>query len=130
MNYIDLYNKAVAAVGCAYAPYSGFRVGAAVLTEDGSVFTGGNIENASYPVSICAERVAMSKAISEGHRRYKAIAIAAEREGVMQSASPCGMCRQFIMEFGGDIEVIFLAPEGETLVEEKISNLLTWGFNL
>ena len=80
----------------AYAAYSHFKVGAAVLTKDGKVFGGCNIENASYPVSNCAERTAIFKAVSEGHRDFAAIAIIADTPG---PCSPCGMCRQAISEF-------------------------------
>ena len=130
MDYKELYKMALEATGSSYAPYSNFHVGAAVLTEDGTVYTGGNIENASYPVSLCAERTAMAKAVSEGHRRFKAIAIAAVKDGAEQAASPCGMCRQFISEFGKDIDVIFLPQAGMEIVQVKISQLLTWGFSL
>ena len=81
----------------AYAPYSNFKVGAAVLTRSGKVFGGCNVENASYPVGCCAERTAICKAVSEGERDLEAIAIVADTEG---PCAPCGMCRQFIAEFG------------------------------
>ena len=80
----------------AYAAYSHFKVGAAVLTKDGKVFGGCNIENASYPVGICAERTAISKAVSEGERDIVALAVVGDTPG---PCSPCGMCRQFISEF-------------------------------
>lgn len=80
----------------AYAAYSHFKVGAAVLTKDGKVFGGCNIENASYPVTNCAERTAIFKAVSEGYREFAAIAIVADTPG---PCSPCGMCRQAISEF-------------------------------
>ena len=129
INKEELYKAAQAAAGFSYSPYSRFRVGAAVLTGDGEIFTGCNVENSSFPVGICAERAAISKAVSEGKTRFTAIAIAAESGGRQRSASPCGMCRQFIMEFGSDIEVIFLSSKGK-LVSEKISSLLPWGFEL
>lgn len=81
----------------AYAPYSRFRVGAAVLTEDGSVFTGANVENASYGLSHCAERVAMHKAVSEGHRTITTVAVVVAGN---KPAMPCGACRQVMAEFG------------------------------
>ncbi|HLA24089.1 MAG TPA: cytidine deaminase [bacterium] len=96
----------------AYAPYSKFRVGAAVLTEDGSIFTGANIENASYPVSHCAERVAIHKAVSEGHRRLRAVAVVADGD---QPAMPCGACRQVMAEFGVR-RVIVATPRGRRRV--------------
>ncbi len=85
----------------AYAPYSNFLVGAALLTKDGTIFTGCNVENTSYGLCICAERTAICKAVSEGHQKFEAIAVSAT-----PFATPCGACRQFIVEFGRDIEVI------------------------
>lgn len=96
----------------AYAPYSKFRVGAAVLTEDGSIFTGANIENASYPVSHCAERVAIHKAVSEGHRRLRTVAVVADGD---EPAMPCGACRQVMAEFGVR-RVIVATPRGRRRV--------------
>ena len=100
-----LVEKAATARELAYAPYSDFRVGAALLTTDGKTFTGCNVENASYGLSICAERTAICKAVSEGHKKFRAIAVAAS-----PLASPCGACRQFIVEFGKDITVITFDP--------------------
>ena len=85
----------------AYAPYSGFRVGAAVLTDDGTVITGCNVENASYGLAICAERNAIGRAIAMGYARFDTIAVVSE-----PLATPCGACRQFIVEFGKEIRVI------------------------
>jgi cytidine deaminase len=96
----------------AYAPYSKFRVGAAALTEDGSIFTGANIENASYPMSHCAERVAIHKAVSEGHHRIRALAIVADGD---EPAMPCGACRQVMAEFGVR-RVIVATPRGRRRV--------------
>ncbi len=87
----------------AYAPYSGYRVGAALLARDGRVFLGCNVENASYGLAICAERVAMVKAISEGARAFSAIAIVVPGSRL---ASPCGACRQFLFEFGARLIVV------------------------
>jgi len=101
----------------AYAPYSNFRVGAAVETDDGSIVTGGNVENASYGLSICAERAAIVRAVAEGHRRFRAIAIAGP-EGV--TTSPCGACRQFIAEFDPAMPIVFtglFAPVQTTAAE-------------
>ena len=100
-----LVSQAAEARELAYAPYSDFRVGAALLTADGKTFTGCNVENASYGLSICAERTAICKAVSEGHKKFRAIAVAAS-----PLASPCGACRQFIVEFGKDITVITFDP--------------------
>jgi len=96
-----LVQSAIAAREMAYAPYSDFLVGAALLTKDGTVFTGCNVENTSYGLCICAERTAICKAVSEGHQEFEAIAVSAT-----PFATPCGACRQFIVEFGKDIEVI------------------------
>lgn len=96
----------------AYAPYSKFRVGAAVLADGGAIFTGANIENAAYPVSLCAERVAIHKAVSEGHRRLHTIAIAADGR---EPAMPCGACRQVMAEFGVR-RVIVATPNGRRRV--------------
>lgn len=99
-----LIEKAFAAREKAYAPYSKFRVGAAVLTADGKIDTGCNVENASYPVGICAERVAMSKAVSDGEMKFKAIVIVGSGADY---CTPCGMCRQFMAEFcKGDFKII------------------------
>ena len=93
-----------------YAPYSRFAVGAALETEDGSLFTGCNVENASYGLTICAERTAAVKAVSEGRRRFKRIVIASRGEDYCY---PCGACRQVLREFGPDMEIICLNGKGE-----------------
>jgi cytidine deaminase len=85
----------------AYAPYSKFRVGAALLTKSGKIFTGCNVENASYGLTICAERVAITKAVSDGHRQFRALAVVCPGK----KPTPCGACRQFLAEFG-DLTVI------------------------
>ncbi len=103
-----LVSAAAGARSRAYAPYSKFRVGAAVLAEDGTIFTGANVENASYPLAHCAERVAVHKAVSEGHRRLVAVAVVADGE---QPAMPCGACRQVMAEFGVR-RVIVATPRG------------------
>ncbi len=92
-----LLQAARAARRYAYAPYSRFRVGAAVLTRDGSVYTGCNVENGSYGLSVCAERVAVQKAVSSGHRRIVAVAVAGRGRTMLM---PCGACRQVLVEFG------------------------------
>ncbi len=93
----------------AYAPYSNFKVGAALLASNGKIFTGCNIENATYGLTVCAERVALWKAISEGEREFERIAVASEGA---TPVSPCGACRQLLWEFCGDIEVILANPSG------------------
>lgn len=87
----------------AVASFSGFKVGAALETDEGKIVTGCNIENATYGLTICAERVAMFKALSEGHRRFSRVAIVADTEA---PTPPCGACRQILWEFGGNLEVI------------------------
>lgn len=87
----------------AVAPYSRFKVGAAIETADGHIVTGCNVENASYGLTVCAERVAMFKALSEGHRHFVRIAVVADTQ---EPTSPCGACRQVLWEFGPDLEVI------------------------
>ena len=112
---VDLATLARETLLHAYAPYSGYRVGAAVETESGEVFTGCNVENASYGLTICAERTAAVKAVSAGHRRFRRLVIATERD---RAAPPCGACRQFVAEFGGDTVVHSVAKK------EKLSWLL------
>ena len=95
----------------ARADYSGFRVGAALEAADGTIITGCNVENASYGLTMCAERVAMFKAISEGHRRFRRIAVVADTD---DPTPPCGPCRQILWEFAGDIEVVMANLRRET----------------
>jgi cytidine deaminase len=97
----ELISRAIQSRQLAYAPYSNFLVGAALLAADGSIYTGCNVENTSYGLCICAERTAICKAVSEGHQEFQAIAVAAN-----PFATPCGACRQFIVEFGKQIEII------------------------
>ena len=105
-----------------YAPYSKYRVGAALLTADGTIITGGNVENASYPASICAERSAITRAVAEGHREFLAIAVSTENGG-----SPCGICRQVMNEFAPEMPV-FIASGDKFVEEHKLSDLLPLGF--
>ena len=108
----ELVAKAKAASQNAYAPYSHFRVGAALECGDGSVYTGCNVENEAYGLAICAERTAMVKAVSEGHRDFVRLGIyCADTEDF---GMPCGQCRQFMAEFNLDMEVIIGRPDGET----------------
>jgi len=106
-----LVQAALAAREHAHAPFSGFKVGAALEDEDGRIHTGCNIENATYSLTLCAERVAVFKAMSEGARRFRRIAIAADSPAL---TPPCGSCRQILWEFCGDIEVILVNLEGKT----------------
>jgi cytidine deaminase len=108
----ELYRNALAAAGAAYAPYSKFRVGAALLAEDGAVFLGCNVENRSYGLTVCAERVAVFKGVSEGRRRFTALAIAAPDSSY--PVGPCGACRQVLSEFmPSDAPVRFGGSSGE-----------------
>lgn len=99
MDFDYLVKKAAEAKEQAYAPYSGFRVGAAVLTAEGKIYTGCNVENSSFGATICAERTAIAKAVSEGGRKIVAIAVSGDSEKLTY---PCGICRQVISEFGND----------------------------
>ena len=95
----------------AHAGYSGFKVGAALETANGTIITGCNVENATYGLTVCAERVAMFKALSEGHRRFARVAVVADTQA---PTPPCGPCRQILWEFGGDLEVIMANLRRET----------------
>jgi cytidine deaminase len=109
----------------AHAPFSNFRVGAAVLAKSGRIFTGCNVENASYGLTICAERVAIFKAISEGERGFDAVAVVTDAEKL---TPPCGACRQIIWEFCGDAEVILANLRGNEEVH-RMSALLPHAFD-
>jgi cytidine deaminase len=108
MDYENLIAEAMKAREKAHAPYSRFAVGAALLAKSGRIYTGCNVENASYGLSTCAERVAVFKAVSEGERDFEAIAVVTEK-----GVPPCGACRQVLMEFGEDIQVIVANGAGE-----------------
>ena len=109
----ELIDAAIAVRENAYAPFSEFRVGAALETDDGDIIDGCNVESASYGLTVCAERVAIWKAISQGKRKIKHIAVVADTE---ELTPPCGVCRQIIWEFGGDIPVILANLKGKTEV--------------
>ncbi len=109
----------------ARADYSGFKVGAALETADGTIITGCNIENATYGLTMCAERVAMFKALSEGHSGFRRIAVVADTE---DPTPPCGSCRQILWEFAGDIEVI-LANLRQEAARHRMSELLPAAFD-
>lgn len=123
MEYTKLVQMAYEAMEFAYAPYSNFKVGAALLTKSGKVFTGCNVESASYGATNCAERTAIYKAISEGERDYKAIAIVSSSKDYTY---PCGICRQVIAEFGKDIEIIVARNEDYTIY--SVDDLLPKSF--
>ncbi len=120
MDNSELIKAALKARENAYAPYSHFAVGAAVLTKDGQVFTGCNIENASFGATNCAERTAIFKAVSEGHREFVKIAIAGGKLGeqITEYAYPCGVCRQVIGEFCNTEEMKVLVAKSEEEYEE------------
>ncbi len=120
----ELIGKAVEVRERAYAPYSRFKVGAALLSRDGRVFAGCNVENASYGLTVCAERVALFKAVSEGTREFEAIAIACGKG----PCAPCGACRQVLFEFAPDLTVIMTDSEGSEIKVAKLSELLPEGF--
>ena len=122
----ELLNLAFEAMEQAYAPYSGFRVGAALECSDGSVFLGCNVENAAYGSTICAERTAGVKAVSEGRREFRRIAIAAQSE---EFCMPCGSCRQVLSEFSTDMEVLSARKDGR-YVSYKLKELLPYAFTL
>jgi len=107
----------------AYVPYSNYRVGAAVLTKSGRVFTGVNVENASYPETMCAEGVAVFRAVSEGERDLEMISVVTDNGG-----SPCGGCRQVLVEFGLDTIVLIANGEGKILKEMTVKDLLPEAF--
>lgn len=115
----ELIAQAKAVRDLAYAPYSRFTVGAALLTDDGTVFSGVNVENASYGLAICAERTAAVSAVAAGHRNFRAIAVAGPETTV---TAPCGACRQFLNEFNPQIAVIYTVPDGthETTLDQLL----------
>lgn len=123
----ELCAKAVAMLDMAYVPYSHFPVGAALECDDGTVYTGCNIENAGYTPTNCAERTAVFKAVSEGHLKFTRIAIAARTE---RFTAPCGVCRQVLAEFNPELtmEVILVNQNGKTL-ELTLKDLLPYSFD-
>ena len=120
-----LIEKAKQVREMAYAPYSSFKVGAALETDTGKIYTGCNVENASYAATCCAERTALANAIAEGERKFRRIAIVADTEG---PCPPCGICRQVLYEFAPGIEVIMANTRGETLVQ-TLDDLMPHAFH-
>jgi cytidine deaminase len=118
-----LIESALAARRWAYAPYSGYKVGAALLSASGRIYDGVNVENAAYPTSMCAERTAVFKAVSDGEREFEAIAVATSNAG-----SPCGSCRQVLAEFGLDILVLLVDEQGQVRLEATVADLLPGAF--
>ena len=121
----ELMSRAKDAAGYSYSPYSRFAVGAALECDDGKVYTGCNVENAALGSTICAERTACCKAVSEGHRKFLRIAIYGEAENYCM---PCGACRQFLTEFSPDMEVL-CAKVGDRYVSYRLSQLMPYTFN-
>lgn len=124
MDIKELIRKALKAREKAYAPYSGFKVGAALLSKSGNIYTGCNIESVSFTPTICAERTAISKAVSEGDREIEALAVVGNSQGYTY---PCGVCRQVIREFGKDATLIIAKNEDEYKVY-KLEDLLPYSF--
>lgn len=126
----ELCTLAVKAMKNAYTPYSGYRVGAALLTKSGKVYTGCNIENASYSPTVCAERTAIFKAVSEGEREFLKIAVAGGKNGeITGEFPPCGVCRQVMAEFcGPDFKILVVNGEN-SFTEYTFSDILPFSFN-
>lgn len=126
---IELIKKAIEARKYSYAPYSGYMVGAALLCEDGSIITGCNVENASYGATNCGERTAVFNAVSEGKRRFSAIAIAGGKEGSVDYACPCGICRQVLREFSDPKQMeVLICKSTEDYKEMTLEELLPESF--
>ncbi|KAI6188440.1 Cytidine deaminase [Aphelenchoides besseyi] len=119
-----IVEKALSAFRHSYCPYSNFPVASAVLTQDGHVFVGVNVENASYGGTICAERSAIVSAVSNGHRNFKGIVVITKLPG---GGAPCGLCRQFLVEFG-DMEIFFATPDGQIKKKTTCFELLPMHF--
>ena len=119
-----LVHEAEKSVRMAIAPYSEFQVGAALLTEKGKIYRGCNIENSSLMLSVCAENVALTKALSEGEKKFQAMAIAC---GTKEYCFPCGSCRQLLWEFAGDMDLLLCSREG--IKKYSLSELLPYPFS-
>ena len=129
IDFQALAEKAVGARERAYAPYSGFAVGAALITGDGKIYTGANIESASYTPTVCAERVAVFTAVHAGERDFKAIAIVGGKAGEPISAHchPCGVCRQVLSEFGGG-DLLIVTYDGKTVKVRELGEIFPESF--
>lgn len=130
MNKKDLCKAAIEALENSYSPYSNCKVGAALLCEKGRVYIGCNIENAAFSPTICAERTAFAKAVSEGERNFSAIAVAGIKNGVLTAFSPCGVCRQVMAEFCKKNFKILVVTSNESFEEYTLEQLLPSSFNL
>ena len=130
MNELKLISMAANAMQASYSPYSDFKVGAALLCDDDSVYVGCNVENASYGATVCAERTAFLKAVSDGKRKFSKIAIVGGLRGDIDSPCyPCGICRQFMAEFcDGEFEIVTV--KNGQILKNKLSELLPFRFNV
>ena len=130
MTEVELIRLAKDAMQHAYAPYSGFKVGAALLTADGKVYPGCNIENAAYTPSNCAERTAFFKAVYAGERDFPAIAVVGGKDGVIEDVCPpCGVCRQVMQEFCGPDFMIYMGRADDSFVAVRLEDFLPYGFS-
>ncbi len=126
----EMILSALKARSAAYAPYSNFTVGAALLTVDGKIFTGCNIECATYSPTVCAERVALLKAVSNGERKFSAIAVACGKNGETPQdyCSPCGVCRQFLYEFYSPDFIVYMVKSKDDFIKKSLDELLPLAF--
>lgn len=122
----ELINKAMSARDSAYAPYSGFKVGAAILCGDGTVVTGFNIENISYPATMCAERTALYSALSQGKKDFKAIAVIGSSN---EPCYPCGICRQVLSEFCDKDFIFYICSDDGTCTEKTFNQIMPYTFS-
>ena len=130
MTHESLIEKAKEAMTRAYAPYSGYKVGAALLCADGTVYCGCNIENASYTPTVCAERSALFKAVYDGHRDFTAIAVCGGKDGEITGAfPPCGVCRQVMREFCRDDFEVYMVTGPDTYEKTTMAQLLPHSFS-
>ena len=131
-NYRAVALEAIGAMKKSYSPYSNFTVGAALLTKEGKIYTGANLENASYTPTICAERTAIFTAVHNGEREFEAIAIVGGHKGDIKSVTaPCGVCRQVMSEFcSPDFKVILVTSNDGDYVEETLGSLMPYMFKL
>lgn len=122
-NLSALILAATEAAERAYVPYSHYKVGAALVAADGTVYTGCNIENASFPATICAERTALVKAVSEGHREFSQLVVVTRDGG-----APCGICRQMLFEFAPELPITLVRLDGEVVIQSQLSEMLRFAF--
>ena len=126
----ELYFAAESAMEKAYAPYSGYFVGAALLCKNGKIYTGCNVENASYPAGCCAERTAVFSAVADGERDFVSIMVVGGKNGEIEDyAMPCGICRQVLSEFCGADFTVYVAKSPEDIREYRLSQLLPFSFD-